>query len=401
MDNTHVTRRTFLGGALAAGSMAAVHGAARAAEPKRRIKAGMVGLGGRGGMIARMVRDHGGYEIAAVADYFPEMADRAGDAHDVPKNRRFSGLLGYRRLLDTDVEAVFLETPPYCFPDHAEAAVSAGRHVYMAKPIACDVPGCLRVAAAAEKAQAAGKVFLVDFQTRTDPLFIEGVRRVHDGEIGGLGLLASVYTDEAFKDPPLTDCIADRFQHLIWVNDTDLGGSYLVNAGIHAIDVALWLAGKRPVSAVGASRVVRNAPHGDSHDVYSITYEFGDGLVLNHWGEHLHNNHGFRCECAAYCQDGHLDTSYSGSVGMEGVRTSWEGGQVVDLYPQGAIRNIAEFHRCVCAGDCANVTVAPSVDATLTTMLGRDAAERKTRITWKEMMTEQRRIEPDLSGLTA
>ena len=44
------------------------------------------------------------------------------------------------------VDAVVIETPPYFHPEQAAAAVDAGKHVFIAKPIAVDAPGCLSVA---------------------------------------------------------------------------------------------------------------------------------------------------------------------------------------------------------------------------------------------------------------
>jgi predicted dehydrogenase len=352
-------------------------------------------------MIAQMVQEHGGYQITAVADYFPEVVDSAGEQFGVPKEKRFSGLSGYQKLIASGVEAVFLETPPYCFPDHVAAAVEAGCHVYMAKPIACDAPGSLRVLEMAKQAKAKSKVFLIDLQTRTDPLIIEGINRVHQGEIGKIGLLYSIYTDEGFADPPLTDTVESRLQHLIWVNDDALGGGYFVNAGIHAIDMALWLAGALPVSAVGASRVARREPHGDSHDVYSLTFEFADGLILNHRGEHLHNAFGFHADCVAHCQDGYLETAYAGAVSMTGISTGWRGGEVKDLYQRGARHNIGVFHDSIVKGVYENPTVEPGVNATLATLLGREAGQRKTRVTWEELIKENRRVEPNLTGLKA
>lgn len=397
-----MNRRGFIKGAAAAGAFAIMApSTARGSAANERIRVGVIGLGSRGRMIADMLREHGGYEIRAVADYFPEVASEAGEKFGVAKRRRFSGLMGYRRLLDTNVEAVFLETPPYCFPDHVEAAVASGRHVYMAKPIACDAPGALRVQAAAAKAQAAGKVFLIDFQTRTEPLIIEGIARVQAGEVGEIGLLSSIYTDESFADPAFTATVESRLQQLVWVNDNALGGGYLVNAGIHAIDVALWIAGDKPVSAVGASNITRANAHGDSHDVYSLTYEFPNGLLLNHRGEHLANRNGFHCDCTAYCQAGYLDTAYAGEVKIRGNSAGWRGGEVKELYPAGARRNIAAFHDAVLKGDCANATVEPSINATLATILGREAGERRERVTWDQMISEARRVEPDLTGLKA
>ena len=398
-----LTRRGFVS---AAGSAALAFtivrpAAVRGTQANSRITAGVIGTGSRGKMITGMVRNHGGYEITALADYFAPVVEAAGRQFGVPKARCFSGLSGYQQLIASGVDAVFLETPPYCFPDHVEAAVDAGRHVYLAKPLGCDVPGCLRIADAAAKATAGSKVFLVDFQTRTDPFFIEGVKRVRAGAIGPIGMLSAEYNDESFSDPPLTATIESRLQQLIWVNDEALGGSYLVNAGIHAVDVALWIAGQRPVSAMGASRLGRADPHGDSHDVYSITYEFPDGLILNHRGEHLKNRSEFRCDCLAQGRDGFFESGYTSQVRILGNRTGYRGGKVENLYPRGAERNIDAFHKCVTQGVYDNATVEPSVTATLATILGREAARRRTKLTWDEMIRENRCLEVDLTGLKA
>jgi myo-inositol 2-dehydrogenase/D-chiro-inositol 1-dehydrogenase len=397
-----ITRRGFLSGTGAAAlSFTVVRpDAVRGTQANSRIKAGVIGLGSRGRMIAGMVAKHGGYQITAVADYFERVADAAAEQLGVPKARRFSGLSGYKGLIG-EVDAVFLETPPYCFPEHAEAVVEAGRHVYLAKPLGCDVPGCLRIQAAGRKTTANKRVFLVDFQTRTDPFFIEGVQRVREGAIGRIGLLSSEYNDESFRDPPKTATIESRLQELIWVNDDDLGGSYLVNAGIHAIDVALWIAGQMPTSATGASQIARADPHGDSHDVFSLTYEFPNGMILTHRGEHLRNRCEFRSDCLAQGQDGWLETGYTSRVRILGNRTGWRGGDVVNLYPSGAERNIDAFHKCITQGICDNPTLEPSVNATLTTILGREAARRRTKLTLDEVLKENRRLEPDLTGLKA
>lgn len=396
-------RRQFIGRAAAAAGAFAIMkpGVAFGSKANSRIVCGIVGVGSRGRMIASMVRDHGGYEIKAVADYFPEVADRVGEEFGVKKRRRFSGLSGYKKLLDCKLDAVFLETPPYCFPEHASAAVDAGCHVYMAKPLASDVPGCLAVDAAGKRATQNRSVFLVDFQTRTDPLYIESIGRLRAGELGEIGLLSSIYADEGFSDPPFTETIESRLQHLIWVNDIAIGGGYFVNAGIHSIDVALWMAGSNPVSAVGASRVARTGPHGDSHDIFSITYQFANGLVLNHRGEHLKNRMGFDSSCVAHCLDGFLETGYSTKVRFVGKDAGESGGEVKALYQEGAIRNIATFHRSIAEGDCSNPTIEPSVNATLATILGREACRKGGLLTWDEMIRQGERFDVNTAGLKA
>jgi len=135
------------------------------------------------------------------------------------------------------------------------------------------------------------------------------------------------------------------------------GGGYRVNAGIHAIDVALPIEGQTPVGATGMSRIVRADPHGDSHDIFSLTYEFQDGVIPNHRSEHLRNHSDCRCECIAQGRDGGLDTSCTTRVRILGTHGGWHGGDVVvNLYLAGAERNIDTFHKSDTRGVCDNRT---------------------------------------------
>ena len=401
-SNTKITRRSFVGGAAAAAMSMTIVKPSQVvgAEANSKIKAGVVGLGGRGAWIAKLAQKHGGYQVAAVADYFDKVVQDVGEKLGVDKSKRYSGLSGYKKVLASGIDAIFLETPPCFFPEHATAAVAAGCHVYVAKPVACDVPGCMTIAEMAKKSKTAKKVFLVDFQTRTDPMYIKGVEHLRAGDIGKIGMLSSRYIDESFPDPPKTKTIESRLQRLIWTNDVAIGGGMHVNADIHAVDVGLWMAGgQTPVSASGAGAVCKSNANGDTNLVYSLTFQFKDGLFLNHRGEHLRNSTKFASDCMAHCERGYIDTQYTGLVRMIGRGVRFNGGKVVGLYGRGASRNVAKFHENITKGDCTNPTVKPSIDATLTTILGREVASRKETITWDQMIKENKRVPVDLTGL--
>ena len=329
-----LNRRQFLGSTLAVATTASTFGVLRAraaegpasqsspSEFKRKIKLGVVGNGGRGCWIAQLFKKHGGYEMWAVADYFQSVADACGDALGVDKSRRFSTLSGYKKVLESGVEAVALETPPYFFPEHASAAVEAGLHVYLAKPVAVDVPGCLAIEAAGKQATATQRVFLVDYQLPTDPHNREIVKQINEGAIGRVFMLNSHYYSNNWPDPPFTGTVESRLSHLTWCNDIALGGGHHVNACIHAIDAALWVAGQRPVSAQGVSRTVRPDPHGDSADVFGIVFQFDGGLVLTHRGKHLKNFSDFEVVCEAQGTAGFATLAYGGTVQLKGPEAS-------------------------------------------------------------------------------
>lgn len=401
-----LSRREFVASTVMAAAAVAIPSASpvRAAEADaagHKIKLGVVGCGGRGAWIADLFRQHGGYEMHAVADYFPEVAETAGSALGVAETRRFSGLSGYRRVIESGVEAVALETPPCFFPEHVQAAVDAHLHVYMAKPIAVDVPGCLKVAAAAKKATADKRCFLVDYQMPTDPQIIECASRFRQGAIERLGIVKSFYYGGLFSDPPMTESIESRLRSLVWVNDVAIGGSYHVNACIHPIQAMMWVLGQTPMAAVGISRTARAEPHGDSHDMYGITYEFADGLIWTHTGRHASGLTGPEDPLATceFLGDAYMKIGYGGRAFIRGGPKHYAGGTIDNLYQAGAERNIASFHQQITEGLFANETVPMAIDSCLATILGREACLRKGRMTLDELLKANQELKPDLTGL--
>jgi predicted dehydrogenase len=401
-----LTRRRFLGGTIAAAASAPMLSVTRSLAQQsapgtvyeRKIKLGVIGNGGRGSWIANLFKKHGGYEMFAVADYFQEVADQFGDKLGVDKARRFSTLSGYKRLLECGVEAVALETPPYFFPEHAKAAVDARLHVYMAKPVAVDVPGALQILAAANEAARKKRCFLVDYQMPTDPANNEVLRRLRTPEFSTISQVATVGIGGGFQDPPKGDTIENRLRGLIWVNDIALGCDYIGNYDIHAIDAAIWALGKRPKAASGSSRICRPDPHGDSRDVCSVVFEYDGGLVHNHLGMALNNLVQGELSCRIYGLRGNALINYWGKASFRSSENKYEAA-VENLYEAGATRNIAAFYRDVTEDRFENGTPQRSVDGVLACILGREAARRNDRLNMEQLLKENKRLEVDLHGL--
>ncbi len=366
----------------------------------RKIKLGLVGQGGRGRWIARLFQKHGGYQITAVADYFPEVADQAGQEFGVEKKYRFSGLKGYQKVIDSGVEAIVLKTPPCFFPEHAKAAVEAGVHVYMAKPIAVDVPGCLAIQEAGRQANRKNRIFWVDYQMPTDPVNQKVAELIRSGGLGPLTRISTVGISGGHNDPPKTQTIASRLRGLIWDNDIPLGGGFIVSFDIHAIDVAVWVLGRRPIAAIGASRIARPEPRGgDSPDVFSVIFEYEDGLLHDHWSQHLPNRTPGEISMKAFSYTGHAVINYWGNSAYEIRGQKRVEAAVENLYEAGAVRNIAAFYKAILEGPYENSTVERAVSGCLTCILGREACLRGRRVTMAELLAEKRKLPLDLSGL--
>ncbi|MGO8696451.1 MAG: Gfo/Idh/MocA family protein [Limisphaerales bacterium] len=368
------------------------------AEFKRKIKLGVIGCGGRGSWIANHFKAHGGYEMVSVGDYFPEAAKACGDALGVDSARQFSTLSAYQRVFESGVEAVALETPPYFFQTHAPAAVAAGLHVYMAKPVAADVPGALAIDKAAQAATAKQLCFFVDYQMPTDPGNQEVVKRIHAPGFGKIVHLQTYGVGGGFTDPPKTANLESRLQHLIWVNDIAMGCDYLGNYDIHAIDAALWAIGQRPVAAMGSSSVCRPDPHGDSHDVCSVVFEYENGVIHNHFGQALGNQATGELSCRIHGLTGNALLNYWAKATFRSADDAFSQ-DVPNLYDAGVVRNISTFYHLVTERLFQNDTVRRSVDGVLACVLGREAAARHGRLTMDELIRENTKLEVDLTGL--
>ncbi len=105
--STNINRRHFIAGTGATlGLTLLTPSLAFGAETGPTLNLGLIGCGGRGRWIADLFRKHGGYKLVAVADYFQDRADQAGTEFGVPTERRFTGLSGYKRLLEQKLDAV-------------------------------------------------------------------------------------------------------------------------------------------------------------------------------------------------------------------------------------------------------------------------------------------------------
>ena len=374
----------------------------RGSQANSKIDLGLIGCGGRGTWIADLFKKHGGYNIVALADYFPDRVEAAGNKLGVPVSSRFTGLSAYRRLLEQKLDAVAIESPPFFHPIQAADAVAAGKHVYLAKPAAVDVPGCMTIEQSAAKATASQRCFLIDFQTRATEPFIEAMRRVHSGALGSFVFGEATYHAE---DPFLekVDAVKSGTPEGVlrgWGLSREYSGDIITEQNIHTLDVMNWIMAKPPISASGTGgRKFRKV--GTCWDTFSVTYKYADDVGIAFTSRQF-DGFGTRPEGIRnrmFGTEGVLETEYGGQVLVRG-KDFYNGGKTEDIYERGAVANIASFHDAIAKGDFSNPTVPESVRSNLVTILGRTAAYEGRVITWDELMKSETRLTPGLKGLT-
>lgn len=390
-------RREFMKGtaAQAAGLTILQSGSVRGTQANSRLELGIIGSGGRGRLMGTLFQEHTNTRVVALHDYFTDRINSLGEQLKVPPSRRYNGLDGYLKLLESRLDAVAIESPPYFHPEQTTAALQAGRHVFLAKPLAVDVPGCLAIVEAAQQAKAKLSI-LVDFQTRNDPLFREAARRVHAGQIGKPVLGHVYYHAGRLKRKAPGDSQPARLRN--WVFDQDLSGDIIVEQNIHVIDVANWYLGAHPVRAQGTGGRKARTDVGNCWDHFVVTYWYSNDVLVDFSsGQFLKGYNDLRIRI--YGDAGTVDSAYSGEVKISGDQP-WEGGSSAGLYRSGAINNIRDFYNSIVNGSYLYDTVEPSAESNLAAILGRLAAYRQQVVSWDEMMSAATQIDARL-GLPA
>ncbi len=399
-----LSRRRFMAGAAASFVLVAPC-AVRTYAVGSKINLGLIGCGGRGSWIADLFAKHGGYNLVAVADYFKDRTNNVGDKFNIPSSHRHTGLSGYKKLIE-QVDAVAIESPPYFHPEQAAAAVDAGKHVYLAKPIAVDTPGCLSIGASGKRASGKKRCFLVDFQTRADPYYMEALRRVHEAQaLGNFAFGESSYHAgdpfgrmyETWKADPQN--AENRLR--AWGLDKVLSGDIITEQNIHTLDVMNWIMGRPPVCAVGTGgRKVR--PVGTCYDTFSVLFQYPDNVGVT-FSSRQFEGHGTQPEGIRnrmFGDQGVLETEYGGQVLIRG-KSFYRGGRSPGIYEEGAVANIKTFHESITAGNFDNPTIEPSVQSNLVTVLGRTAAYEQRMVTWAELLAKNEKLDAGLKGLKA
>lgn len=355
--------------------LAAVRGAAQ----NSKVTVGLIGSGNRGTFVAGLMNKNTNGRITAVCDLFDEKMERAKKSIGVEDAKKYKDL---HELLASDVDAVIIATPVYLHPEHFEAAVKAGKHIYIEKPAGMDVAGCKRVMKAADSADRKFNITF-GFQRRYAPVYQKAKQLVESGAIGPIRMGHAHFIKSggaASPNQPSPRPTTDLEKVVSWHGWKDLSGDLIVENNVHSIDVLNWFIGGHPNSAIGSggSTLPRR---GDMRDHNFVAYEYASGVQAQLSGATLASS-GFR----------HVTEQFFGETGM--VETSENFWRHFKSSQQDTVekptRNItidsvAEFVARISEGRPQNVALS-GVESTLTAILGRMSMDVRREVTWDEMM---------------
>jgi predicted dehydrogenase len=300
-DTSPLSRRAFLKSSAIAAATTFVAGCAtgqrRGEAPAilpsggvpDRIRVGVIGCGGRGtGAALDCVHSSPNVEIVALGDLFQDRIDECcarltqiGDKLKVNEDTCFTGFDTYLGVLSCDINMVILATPPGFRPMHLRAAIEAGKHVFMEKPVAVDPVGVRSIIASSELALCKGLAIVCGTQRRHEPCYLETMRRIHDGAIGEIvGGQCYWNQGDLWVKPQQPEWSDMEWQCRNWLYFTWLSGDHIVEQHVHNLDVMNWAMKSPPVKCMGmGGRQVRTGPeYGNIFDHFAVEYEYPGGV---------------------------------------------------------------------------------------------------------------------------
>lgn len=388
MNPNLLNRRAFLGNTtlLGAGLAASSVFGQVASAASKKIKVGLIGCGGRGNGAVQNFMDACkilGFEaeLVAAGDAFQNKADEVGKKFGLAANRCFSGFDCYYKVIATDCEYVLMATPPSFRPLHFAAAVEAGKHCFIEKPVAVDPVGARSVIATGEKAKAKGLAVVTGTQRRHQLEYLRNKALIDAGAIGAIkggvvqwnGIVP--WTKRRNEGESAADYLARN-----WLNFTELSGDHIVEQHVHNLDIAVWFLGRLPVTALGFGGRARRET-GNMFDFFSVDYDFGNEVRIHSQCRQI---------SGTYARVGEMFTGTEGSC-YGGGKLKGKEVSIPEIKlesPIGMVQEHVDMIRGVMTGKPLN-DAKRIAEVTAVAIMGRISAYTGQLVRWSDVMENE------------
>ncbi len=383
------TRRGFLkttaAGALALGPLTIARGAHAAGDETIRI--GMIGCGGRCTGAAAQSLLAGPYvKLVAMCDLFEDrvqaarnnLRKEAKEQVQVDDDHCFVGFDGYRKVIDS-ADVVLIACASKFHPMYAEAAIKAGKHVFVEKPHAIDPVGCRRMQAVCDLAKEKNLSIVSGLQSRYHAGYQETVKRIHEGAIGDVVSMQAMFLRGPYqtvsRNPKYTET---QYQFSNWYHFLWLSGDDVPQSLVHNMDRVAWiLKEEMPAWCFGlAGRSTSfGEVYGDMFDHHTVVYEYASGPRVYALCQTRNGTYGNSSDIVT----GTKGVCYLGPCRIEG-ETKWQF--------EGPHNNPYEAEQkalieAVRSGQPIN-SGYHMVNSTLSTVMGQIACYQGTAVKWEE-----------------
>lgn len=385
-----MNRREFVKNvaAISTVSLAAANSSLFAAGSEK-IKVALVGCGGRGKDALGDFLEAAAHlnlkpEIVGLADFFKNRVEEAAKMYGVSQELCHTGANAYKDIMKTDADVVLLVTPPNFRPVHFEAAVHAGKHVFMEKPVAVDPPGARKIIEVGEVAKKKGLAVVAGTQRRHQLQYLQTKYAIDHGAMGPIRAAAIYWCGQALwftgRNPGEDDA---SYMVRNWVSFSQMSGDHIVEQHVHQIDVANWYIGSLPKSAIGFGGRARRKT-GNQFDFFSIDFDYGNGLRVHSMCRQING---------AYTRVSEIFTGAQGQTFGSGPgKAGFPNDVKVPDFPHVGnpmVQEHVDLLDGILKGKPLN-TAADVATSTLTAIMGRISAYTGQLVRWKDLTENER-----------
>ena len=397
-----LSRRNFIKTTGAAGlaSLLSQVPAVHAKGASDKIRVGVIGMGGRGcraGITDCAMADPN-IELVAMGDLFKDHLDEAKETirasfarrglpfdkiYKVGKDAMFHGFDAYKKVIASDADLIILTAPPVFRPLHFKAAVEAGKHVFVEKPVAVDPVGVKDFMKTARLAEKKGLTVVAGTQMRRARHLMALVEKVREGAMGEImsgqstrlgGALSNWRESEAYRRPEWSDM---EWQLRRWLFTTWSSGDFIVEQHIHNLDIVNWIMGSHPVQVIGTGG--RQSRTGEAYpnvwDNISVEYLYPNGARITHLGAQM-DGISPRNDLLMFGTEGRLKSSFVDAT-IEGKRPFQYDGPT----PNPAVEEYRDTLDSIRSSRAINEGKRIA-ESSMTTIIGRMAAYTGRALKW-------------------
>ena len=391
-----VTRRDFLKTSAAASAAAVLmaglgtHSAYAAGSDA--IKVGLIGCGGRGNGVIRDFLNaaknvKANVQAVATGDLWQDRAKGAANSLmkddkfkgmvDIPEERAFGGFDNYKKVIASGVDAIVTAAPPGLRPHHVPAAIAAGKHVFMEKPVCVDPWGYREIVKAAAEADQKKLTVVAGTQRRHQNSYRECVKRIHDGMIGEVvgGAYYWMGGPVTHNRPRGKDMTDIEWQISNWYAWCWTCGDHIVEQHVHNLDIMLWVMQKLPEKVIAlGGRQARPEP-GNIFDHFAVEYQFPGDIRCHSYCTHLAGSNG---RVSEYCVGTKGKSNCGGGIEVFGGQGWGFSGDNPNPY----VQEHEDFIRSI-KGEGPHFNECEQVaNSTMAAVLGRMSAYTGREIKW-------------------
>lgn len=198
-----------------------------------QVRIGVIGTGGRGNWLIKLISNIPGMEVTACCDVLPFRLEQ-GMKLAAPGAKPYSD---YKKLLENkDIDAVIISTPLSMHYEMAVAALEAGKHVYCEKTMVFTIDEALNLE---KKVRESNLTFQVGYQHRYNPLYQNIYNTIKEGYIGTITHVEAHWNRNGNWRRPVPD---PQYERLInWRMYHEYSGGLMAELCSHQVDLIDYL----------------------------------------------------------------------------------------------------------------------------------------------------------------